>query len=121
MAKNIQFGSAGEDASCNFLKKKGYKIRHRNWRYKHLELDIIAEIEDYIVFVEVKSRSGTYFQQPFQAVTKKKQKFIIEAANAYIEKHEIDLEARFDIMSLVKQGDEFDIEHIEDAFYPTLR
>lgn len=120
MAKNIEFGAAGEEAASNFLLQNKYTIRERNWRYKKLEVDIIAEKADQIIFVEVKTRSGTYFEQPFQAVTKKKQRFIIEAANAYIEKNEIDLEARFDIISIIQTQNGFDINHIEDAFYPMV-
>lgn len=120
MTKNIKLGSEGENAAADFLTAKGYTVKHRNWRYKHKEVDIIAFTDDTIVFAEVKSRSGTYFEQPFQAVTKKKQRFLIEAANAYIEKYEIDLEARFDILSLVKTENGFNIDHIEDAFYPLV-
>jgi len=118
MAEHNILGNRGEDAATNFLVKKGYKIKARNWRFGKLEIDIIAEIKDFIVFIEVKSRSGTYFEQPFQAVTKKKQKFIINAANAYIENFKIDLEARFDIISIVQEKGKLKINHIEDAFYP---
>ena len=121
MPKNIQLGNAGEDAAATFLSEKNYIIKERNWRYKKLEIDIIAEKNDFIIFAEVKSRSGTYFEQPFQAVTKKKQRFIITAANAYIEQYEIDLEARFDIISIVKNQSGFEINHIKDAFYPLVK
>ncbi|MBN2520457.1 MAG: YraN family protein, partial [Bacteroidales bacterium] len=74
-----------------------------------------------IVFVEVKTRNTNYFENPKEAVTRKKQRFIIEAANAYIEKYNIDLEARFDIVSIILQGAKYEIEHIEDAFYPMIK
>ena len=117
MPKNIDLGNAG----ATFLSENNYIIKERNWRYKKLEIDIIAEKDDFIIFAEVKSRSGTYFEQPYQAVTKKKQRFIIEAANAYIEKFEVDLESRFDIFSIVKNQNKFNIEHIKDAFYPLVK
>ena len=120
MAKHNILGNKGEQAAAEYLAGKSYKILARNKRYEHLEIDIIAEHKDMIIFVEVKSRSGTYFEQPFQAVTKKKQKKIIKAANIYIEENEIDLEARFDIISIVEQNGKFQIEHIEDAFYPLV-
>ncbi len=120
MAKHNILGNAGEDAAIEYLLKKGYRILARNKRYGYLEIDIIAEYKDILVFVEVKSRSGTYFEQPFQAVNFKKQKRIIKAANIYIEENEIELEARFDIISIVKKNDKFRIEHIEDAFYPSV-
>ena len=120
MGEHNTFGAAGEQAAAEYLADKGYTVLERNWQYGHLEIDIIDEHDNMIIFIEVKSRSGTYFEQPYQAVTKKKQKFIIKAANAYIEKFEIDLEARFDIISLVKKNGRFETDHIEDAFYPLL-
>lgn len=120
MSDHIKFGNKGEDTAAEFLAGKGYKIKARNWRFGKLEIDIIAQHNDMIIFVEVKSRTGTYFEQPFQAVTKKKQRFIIKAANAYIEKYEVDLEARFDIISIVEQKGKSEIDHIEDAFYPLV-
>jgi len=120
MAEHNVLGNKGEDAAAEFLANKSYKIKARNWRFGKLEIDIIAEHDNMIIFIEVKSRSGTYFEQPFQAVTKKKQKFIIKAANAYIEEFEIDLESQFDIISIVEQNNRFNIEHIEDAFYPLV-
>lgn len=119
MLNNIIIGQEGESLAVNHLEKKGYKILSRNWRYKHLEIDIIAQFKNEIIFIEVKRRSGTYIEQPFQAVNKKKQKNIIEAANAYINKFEIDLSARFDIISIISE--KYDkIDHIEDAFYPLV-
>lgn len=120
MAEHNKLGEKGEDAAAKFIADKGYKIKARNWRFGKLEIDIIAEHNAMIIFIEVKSRSGTYFEQPFQAVTKKKQKFIIKAANEYIEKYKINLEARFDIISIVEQNSKFEIDHIEDAFYPLV-
>lgn len=120
MPNHIETGIKGERAAEDFLIQKGYKILEKNWRYKKLELDIIAFYNNTLVIVEVKSRTGTYFQQPFQAVTKKKQRFIIEATNAYIEKNNIDFETRFDIISIVERNNKFEIEHIEDAFYPLV-
>lgn len=120
MAEHNTLGNKGEDAAAEFLAEKGYAIKDRNWRFGKLEVDIIAQHDDTIIFVEVKSRSGTYFEEPFQAVTKKKQRFIIKAANEYIEKYEIDLEARFDIISIIEQNEKTHIDHIEDAFYPLV-
>ncbi len=120
MSKHNKIGKEGERAAVDFLVKKGYKIRNINWRSGRYELDIIAEHNDIFVVIEVKSRSGTYFEQPFQAVNRKKQRFIIAATNDYIEQFKIDLETRFDIISIVAQGTSWNIEHIEDAFYPLV-
>jgi putative endonuclease len=121
MANHILLGKNGEEAAANYLIAKGYKILSQNWRFSKYELDIVARYNNILIIAEVKSRSGTYFQQPFQAVNKKKQRFIIEAANAYIQKYEIDTETRFDILSIVANGEDFEIEHIEDAFYPMVK
>ena len=93
---------------------------HRNWQFSHYELDIVCTKNNTLVIVEVKSRSGTYLEQPFAAVNRAKQKRIIAAANAYIEKFEIDFETRFDIISVISTEKNL-ISHIEDAFYPLLK
>jgi putative endonuclease len=85
------------------------------------EIDIIAENENILVFIEVKTRSGNYLEHPNTAVTTSKQKTIIKIADQYIRRYNIDKESRFDIISIVKNNSEFEIEHIENAFYPTLR
>ena len=120
MSENIKLGKEAEDFAVSFLEKNGYKILQRNWRFRHYELDIICSKNNTLVIVEVKSRSGTYIEQPFQSVNRAKQRKIIEAANAYIEKYEIDLETRFDIISIIST-EKKQISHIEDAFYPLLR
>ena len=120
MSENNNLGNIGEEKASEYLESKGYKIRDKNWRAGNLELDIIAEFQNRIVFVEVKCRSGNYFGEPFEAVNRKKQRFIIKAANFYIQRFNIDLEARFDIISIVKTNNKFEIEHIDDAFYPLV-
>ena len=137
MAKHYELGSKGEELAVKYLKKKGYVILNTNWRYKHKEIDIIARLpnpdkmlgdgqaknDDTLVIVEVKSRSSESieFESPYDAVTKKKQRFIIEATNAYMQKKDIVLDVRFDIISIISIGKTYKIEHIEDAFYPIVR
>jgi len=73
------------------------------------------------VIVEVKTRKHNYLESPFKAVNKAKQRNLIFAASNYINKFEIDLETRFDIVTVVQYPDgRFEIDHLEDAFYPTL-
>ena len=88
MAQHNKLGNKGEDVAAQFLADKGYKLKARNWRFGKLEVDIIADYNDMIIFIEVKSRSGTYFEQPFQAVTKKKQRFMV-IWNHYLEKQSL--------------------------------
>jgi putative endonuclease len=116
MADNKDFGKKGETLAAEYLKNKGYKILHSNWMWGHREIDIIAKQGEQLVIVEVKTRSTDYFELPQDAVTRKKQRLIVEAADAYIQKFDIDLDTRFDIISIISYGKVFKVEHIEDAF-----
>ena len=121
MYQRHETGRIGEDISVQYLQQIGYKIVERNFECKQGEIDIIAIDKEEIVFVEVKTRNTDYFIQPFEAVDFKKQKAIIKVANAYIRSRNIDLEARFDVISIVQneQGSQT-IEHIIGAFEPCL-
>ncbi|MGQ9620124.1 MAG: YraN family protein [Bacteroidales bacterium] len=121
MSDLYKLGPAGEEIAARHLEEKGYKIRNRNWKWGQKEIDIIAENKDYIVFVEVKTRKEDYYVHPRNAVTDKKQKTIILAADNYIRIFKIEKESRFDIITVVSEGQSHSIEHIENAFYPTLR
>ena len=121
MAEHNELGKEGEALAYNLLKKKGYQILDMNWRYGKNELDIIAMDNEYLVIVEVKTRCNPYFETPKEAVTLKKQKNIIRAANAYVIENDIENETRFDIISVMFWNNKVEIEHIEDAFYPLLR
>jgi putative endonuclease len=115
MQKNSQnYGAWGEEEAVAYLKRNGYSILERNWRYKHLEIDIIAKKGETLVIVEVKSRKNDTFGEPEIFVNKRKQQFLITAANSYVLERDLDYEVRFDIVALT--GSE--VKHIEDAFYP---
>ena len=118
MAKHNDFGKLGEELAVNYLIGKGYEILERNWRNIHKEIDIIAKDGTDLVIVEVKTRQSDEYGNPDVAVTKKKQRMLIAAANAYITRNNLDIETRFDIISIVIKDDAPVIEHIEDAFLP---
>lgn len=120
MAKHNELGKKGEDAAVGYLEKKGYSIRHRNWRNKHLELDIVAATENELVVVEVKTRSNTEFAEPEDAVDLPKIRRTVRAADTYIKLFQIDVPVRFDIITVVGENENFKIEHIEEAFFPPL-
>ena len=120
MAEHNDFGRQGEEEACKYLSGKGYTILEQNWRHMKDEVDIIAKNDEYLIIAEVKTRRTLYFGEPQIFVNRKKQSFMIRAANAYIEKNNIDLETRFDILSVIISGEKVSIKHIEDAFYPTL-
>ncbi len=121
MATHNELGVLGEEIAVDYLLQKKYKILDRNWRWKRKELDIIAIDKEFLVFIEVKTRKFGSLENPKDAVTKKKQKFIIEGANAYIELKNLENEVRLDIISVIIKGKNQIIEHIEDAFYPIVK
>ena len=118
MAEHNDFGKLGEEIASNYLEGKGYEIVERNWRNTHKEIDIIAKEGETLVMVEVKTRQTDEYGNPDIAVTKKKQRLLIAAANAYLFKNKLDVETRFDIISIIFKDGEPVIEHIEDAFLP---
>jgi len=121
MAESHNLGQKGEDLAADHLEKSGYKILFRNWKWGKHEIDIIAENQDFIIFAEVKTRNNDFQMHPASAVTKEKQKSIIRAANGYLQKFNVDKEGRFDVITIIKTGESYQIDHIEGAFYPTLR
>ena len=118
MAKHNDFGKLGEELAVNYLIEKGYEILERNWRNIHKEIDIIAKDGTDLVIVEVKTRQTDEYGDPDVAVTKQKQWRLISAANAYVFQNRLDINTRFDIISIIFKDGEPVIEHIEDAFLP---
>ncbi len=116
MADHYELGKKGEELASEFLTSKGYKILCRNYRFQKAEIDVIAQINDLLVVVEVKTRTSVYFGNPQDFVNEKKIKLLVQAINKYVDDNDIDLEIRFDIIAVVFEKDSFSIEHIEDAF-----
>lgn len=114
-----EIGVKGEVLAIEFLKKKGHSILATNWRFGHKEIDIISFFQNTIYIVEVKTRSSEYIA-PKDAVTKKKQKNLIYAANEYVIRNGLDSEVQFDIIEVILKGEEVKIHHIESAFSPQL-
>lgn len=114
-------GTIGEDAAVNYLESQGYVILDRNWRFGHLELDIVALDGDFLAFVEVKTREVNSLMSPNSAITRTKQKNLINAANGYIVKYNRHEEVRFDIISVIHyRGEVKNIELTKYAFYPSV-
>ena len=116
MAEHNETGTKGEELAAAYLKNKGFIILATNWRFKNLEADIIASFENTLVIAEVKTRNSNYFGEPETFVNKQKQKNLIKTANEYIIRNNIDMEVRFDIISIVLGNNQMKINHIEDAF-----
>jgi len=121
MAEHNELGKQGEEIATTYLLRQGYIILEVNWRAGRNEIDIIARDKDFLVIIEVKSRSSSTFSEPEEAVTRDKQQALIRAANAYIFKKNINLDTRFDIISIIYNKNETRVNHLKDAFYPRLR
>jgi len=120
MAEHNDTGQKGEELAAEYLKAKGYTVMEKNWRFKNLEADLIVSIGDIMVVAEVKTRKTNFFGEPEAFVTRQKQKNLIKAAHEYIQRHQLDLEVRFDIISVIINSSGSQINHIEEAFYPLM-
>jgi putative endonuclease len=114
VSDKIKTGNKGESLAADFLVDKGYEIMARNFRHKHAEIDLIVQRENWVLFVEVKTRSSTEFGEPEEFVDNRKINKIFEAAEEWIYTMDWQGHIRFDIIS-VKLGDDVVIEHFEDA------
>lgn len=117
MAKHNELGKKGEQLAIAFLIKNGYEIMARNYRFDKAEVDIIAQLEETLAIVEVKTRSTIDFGNPQDFVKPKQIQRLVKAVDEYINANGLDVEVRFDIIAIVKEGKKFKIEHLENAFY----
>ena len=120
MVSTRELGAIAEGLAKDYLIKLGYQILDQNWYHGHLELDIVAKDGEELVIVEVKSRNGLRYEHPSEAVTNTKIKRIVEAADAYIIEKDMDVETRFDVITVIFVNKKFELEHFRDAFYPTM-
>ena len=116
-----ELGKKGEDLAVDYLVNKGYRILERNWRSGHKEIDIIALIDKVLAIVEVKTRKSSDYGEPDIAVGMMKQRMLAWAADAYVRYKNLEVDIRFDILSIVFTDQGPEIEHIEDAFILTSR
>lgn len=121
MAAHNDLGKWGEEKAAEYLEREGYRVMERDWKVGHRDIDIVALDDCTLVIVEVKTRSNTFFMEPEQAVDWKKRRSLTIAANAYAKMHHLGLSTRFDIITVVGDGeDNCQISHIKDAFIPAL-
>src|SRR5688572_15609431 len=113
MSDKIKTGAKGENLAAEFLERKGFEVVARNYRHKRAEIDLIVKRENWIIFVEVKTRSSSSFGEPEDFVTGQKSRKIFEAAEEYIFSTDWHGHVRFDIVS-VKLGGAPEIIHFED-------
>lgn len=105
-------GKRGEGAAAKYLKSRGYEIKETNYRCPFGEVDIIAQHDDVIAFVEVKTRSDTSFGMPNEAVRSDRKKRYVACAKYYFLGREPDVTVRFDVIEILNG----EINHIESAF-----
>ncbi|OXA89452.1 YraN family protein [Flavobacterium hercynium] len=117
MAEHNELGKKGEELAVAYLLEEGYTILERNWTYRKAEIDIIAQKEAVLAVIEVKTRSSIDFGLPQDFVKPKKIQLLVKAVNAYVNYRDIDLDVRFDIIAVQKNGESFAVEHLTDAFY----
>jgi len=120
MAESHETGKKGEQTAIKYLEEKGYQVLHCNWQSNHQEVDIVAKKDGYLIIAEVKTRKSAAYGDPEIFVTRQKQKMLIKAANHYLALHKSDLEVRFDIITILINGEDHHLKHIKNAFYPTL-
>jgi len=117
MAHHNELGKKGEQLAVDFLLKNGYVIVERNYRFDKAEVDIIARKEEILAIIEVKTRSTSDFGNPQDFVKPKQIQRLVKAVDEYVTVNNLDVEVRFDIIAIVKEGKNYKIEHLENAFY----
>lgn len=120
MTNTTKIGDKGEHLAVKHLANIGYKIVATKWRFSHKEIDIIAEHKNQIIIVEVKTRKTNSLISPEESVNKAKQTHLIKAAQAFMDQNNLNTDVRFDIITVIYSGNDFEIQHIEDAFFPYL-
>lgn len=116
MAAHNELGKLGEDIAAKRLASKGYEILERQWHFRHKEIDIIARKNNVIAIVEVKTRSSEQFGDSSDFITGTKIDFLIAASDAYVRQKGLNCDIRFDVISIFVIGNEYRVEHIENAF-----
>jgi len=115
--KNKEIGNKGEILARNFLIVNGYTIENNNWRYQHLEVDIIASKEQKLHFVEVKTRTNTTFGLPEESISKTKMGHLKRAAEAYLHFNTEWGRIQFDVIAIMLSNKREEILFIEDVFF----
>ncbi|OGS80894.1 MAG: hypothetical protein A3G95_00895 [Flavobacteria bacterium RIFCSPLOWO2_12_FULL_31_7] len=117
MAEHNELGKIGEEIAVDFLVEKGYEILEANWVFQKAEVDIIAQKGNVLAVVEVKTRSSIDFGSPQDFVKPKKIKLLVKAINEYVISNDLEVEVQFDIIAIHAKENQFEIEHLKDAFY----
>lgn len=111
-----KFGKEGEDYATSYLEEQGYKILERNFACKTGEIDIIAEENGTIIFIEIKSRTNLEYGLPSEAVTEAKLKHIYRSAEYYLmKKHLYNIDTRIDVIEIYKYNNKYTLNHLKQV------
>ena len=116
MAQHNETGNKAEEMAASFLQKKGYTVLDRNYVFGKGEIDIIAEKDNWLVFVEVRARTEVIYGFPEQTISKAKASLIMKTAENYVYQKDWRGKIRFDIIAIIV-GQNFEIRQFEDVFY----
>ena len=114
-SKRKLLGNHGEAAAAEFLRQKGYQIIATNWRSSVGEFDLIAQQNEVLVFVEVKTRRGG-LDSALESITPRKRAILERLAYIYLDEHGIETDWRIDVIAVSGSQGKPTIEHIENAF-----
>ena len=118
MNQNKIIGNLGENIAAQYLHEKGYTLLEKNWRYQHLEIDIIASKNKKLHIVEVKTRTSAIFGNPEESVDNAKMKHLKTAAEAYMYQHPNWQQLQFDVVAItLKKGIATEILLLEDVYW----
>jgi putative endonuclease len=118
MTQAHDLGKKAEALAAGYLQKSGYALLARNYRYLKSEVDLIVQKENILVEVEVKARTVSFVVAPYEAVSYKKIQLLVTAMDHFVQSKIMDVEVLFDLITYVFKGDDWEQDHIEDAFYP---
>lgn len=117
MGRKQVIGKYGEDLAASFLKDRGYSVIERNWRCSIGEIDLIARHKNFLVFVEVKTRNGSGFGHPFEAITAKKVLRMRRLSAKWVADHNLqELNLRLDAIAVLISGGKVSIEHLKQVY-----
>ena len=116
MATHNDLGRWGEEVAVHYLVDNGYRIIQRDWKSGHRDIDIIAQKDKVLVFVEVKTRRNRLYTEPETAVDYRKMQNLRMAMNHYIKSNRIDKSCRFDVITVIGMPEDPspEVNHIED-------
>lgn len=110
-------GMEGEEQAVAYLRREGYEILCRNYRYQRAEIDILATKGRFLVVVEVKTRTDHFYEALSDTVSKTKIARLVKAADYFVRERGLDVEVRFDIIQLTGTPGRYTLTHWKDAFY----